>query len=421
MVMERQFISADMFLHYVDQIEDDIVELVEGVIVDMSRPGWEHGEILMSLASPIYDHVRQKDLGRVAVGDTGFLLERREDGKDTVRGLDLAFVRKDRASENLSAGWTTIAPDLAVEVISPGNKAADIHLKISQLLAAGTALIWIVYPDLKMVNIHTQEGAVTLQIGDTLSGGDVLPGLEIPVGRRLSLLIATWRLGSGLQTSSERSAVTTLVQVIWDYMLVGHHLRKADCILVLGSHDIRVADYAIELYRQLVMRLTCCFPAASCSSNAALNVFWDATEAEIFARRALEEGVPAERILIEKQSTNTGENFHYSRQLLKSKGLEFRSFVMVQKPYMERRVLATALKLWPEWDYVVTSPQIPCAEYLNGALPRDAVIQHIVGDFQRIKVYGENGFQAPQEIPAAAWDAFEQLVALGYDERLVEP
>ncbi len=182
MVMERQFISADMFLHYVDQIEDDIVELVEGVIVDMSRPGWEHGEILMSLASPIYDHARQMDLGRVAVGDTGFLLERREDGKDTVRGLDLAYVRKDRATENLSAGWTTIAPDLAVEVISPGNKAADIHLKISQLLAAGTALIWIVYPNLKMVNVHTQEGALTLKIGDTLSGGDVLPGLEILVG-----------------------------------------------------------------------------------------------------------------------------------------------------------------------------------------------------------------------------------------------
>ena len=181
MVLERQFISADMFLDYVDQIDDRIVELVEGVIVDMSRPGWEHGEILMSLAAPLYEHVRQNELGRVAVGDTGFLLERRADGRDTVRGLDLAFVRNDRASENLSSGWTSIAPDLAVEIISPGNKASDTHLKINQLLAAGTKLIWIVYPDLKMVTVHLPEGAVNLQIDDMLTGGEVLPGFELPV------------------------------------------------------------------------------------------------------------------------------------------------------------------------------------------------------------------------------------------------
>ena len=181
MVMERQFISADMFLDYVDQIEDNIVELVEGVIVDMSRPGWEHGEILMAVAWPIYDHVRRNDLGRVAVGDTGFLLERREDGRDTVRGLDLAYIRKEHASENLSSGWTAIAPDLAVEVISPGNRASDIELKIQQLLAAGTLAIWIVYPDLRSVAVHTKDGAITLNEADILSGGGVLPGLEIPV------------------------------------------------------------------------------------------------------------------------------------------------------------------------------------------------------------------------------------------------
>ena len=213
--------------------------------------------------------------------------------------------------------------------------------------------------------------------------------------------------------------VNALARVLWDYMLVGHHLRKADCILVLGSHDIRVADYAIELY-QAGFAPQLLFSGGVVQQNAALNVFWDATEAEVFARQAREQGIPADRILIEKRSTNTGENLSYSRELINSMGLDFRSFILAQKPYMERRVLATALKLWPEWDYVVTSPQIPCAEYLNGALPRDAVIQYIVGDFQRIKVYGENGFQAPQEISAAAWDAFEQLVALGYDQRLVD-
>ena len=68
--------------------------------------------------------------------------------------------------------------------------------------------------------------------------------------------------------------------------------------------------------------------------------------------------------------------------------------------------MATALKHWPDVDFIVTSPPITCADYLNGDLPRDALIQHIVGDFQRIKVYGENGFQAPQKIPPAAWERF---------------
>ena len=86
---------------------------------------------------------------------------------------------------------------------------------------------------------------------------------------------------------------------------------------------------------------------------------------------------------------------------------------------MERRVFASALAQWSEGDFIVTSPPISCADYLSGPLPRDEVIQHIVGDFQRIKVYGEIGFQARQDIPVEAWRAFQRLVELGYGKRLV--
>ncbi len=212
--------------------------------------------------------------------------------------------------------------------------------------------------------------------------------------------------------------VDSLVQVIWDYMLVGHELRPADCIFVLGSHDFRVADYAVDLY-QLGYAPWLLFSGGVVQQNATLSVRWDTTESEYFARRAMAQGVPADAILIENRSRNTGENIRFTHQLIESRGLDFESFIMVQKPYMERRVLATALRQWPGIDFVVTSPPITCADYLSGELPRDAVIQHIVGDLQRVKVYGENGFQAPQEIPARVWDAFEQLVALGYDQRLV--
>lgn len=74
-----------------------------------------------------------------------------------------------------------VAPDLAVEVISPCNEAADIHRKIRQLLAAGTTLVWIVYPATRTVEVHTHSGAAALERAAILKGGDVLPGFEVAV------------------------------------------------------------------------------------------------------------------------------------------------------------------------------------------------------------------------------------------------
>ena len=212
--------------------------------------------------------------------------------------------------------------------------------------------------------------------------------------------------------------VDALVQVIWDYMRVDQPMHCADCIFMLGSYDIRVADYAIDLYRQGYAPWLL-FSGGVIQKNKALNVDWDLPEAEHFAQYAIRKGIPADRILIENQAMNTGENFTCTQALLQRLGHDFQSFILVQKPFMERRVLATALRLWRDRDFVVTSPPISCRDYLNGNLPRDALIQHIVGDFQRVKVYGDNGFQAPQEIPREVWNAFEQLVARGYDRHLV--
>lgn len=213
--------------------------------------------------------------------------------------------------------------------------------------------------------------------------------------------------------------VDALVQLLWDYMLVGHSLKRSDCIFMLGSYDVRVADYAIDLYQQGYGPYLL-FSGGVIQQNERLNVYWDETEADYFARRAIERGVPTDKLLVENQAMNTSENFICTQALLAKLGLDFKSFILVQKPFMERRVLVTGLKLWPDKPFVVTSPPIACADYLNGALPKDGLIQYIVGDLQRVKIYGANGFQVPQAIPAQVWDAFEQLVALGFDEHLVQ-
>lgn len=184
MLAEKQYISAEEFweLTQLPQYADRSLELVEGEIVDMSKPTLGHGVITMMLGVKIANHVFENNLGWVTAADTGFVLGRDPDGRATVRGLDIAFISKAKAPGPPPFELSELAPDLAVEVISPGNRAGDIHKKIRELLKAGTGLIWIVYAETRTVAVHTPAGAVTREESDTLSAGDVLPGFEVRVG-----------------------------------------------------------------------------------------------------------------------------------------------------------------------------------------------------------------------------------------------
>ena len=183
MVLEQQFISADEFLEIVEQPDFDNrkVELVEGDIVDMPLPNPIHAAILATLATKLNVFVTESESGRVLVGDAPFVLGRSKEGKDTLRGLDIAYISAERLPGKLPPSPLHLAPDLAVEIISPSNKAEDIEKKIEQLLDAGASLIWVVYPELRTVKVHTTHGAKTLRQDDALTGGDILPGFEIRV------------------------------------------------------------------------------------------------------------------------------------------------------------------------------------------------------------------------------------------------
>jgi uncharacterized SAM-binding protein YcdF (DUF218 family) len=202
---------------------------------------------------------------------------------------------------------------------------------------------------------------------------------------------------------------------LWDYHHMHHEPAKSDCILVLGSHDLRVADRAAELY------LAGLAPILLFSGGLGYLTrgIWEDPEADQFARIALDHGVPAEAIFIENKSTNTGENIMFTRQLLEEKGLHPQSFLLVQKPYMERRSYATFKKQWPGMELLVTSPQMAFEDYPNDEIPMERVINAMVGDLQRIRLYPAQGFQIPQEIPDVVWAAFEKLVGWGFDKHLV--
>ena len=209
------------------------------------------------------------------------------------------------------------------------------------------------------------------------------------------------------------------VDKLWRYHQLGHALAKSDAILVLCSHDTAVAERGAELFLGGWAPLL----IFSGGLGTITRQMWTEPEADRFASVAEGMGVPRASILTENRSTNTGENITFTKRLLAERGLDPQSFIVVQKPYMERRSFATFRKLWPEKGLVVTSPRVTLDEYLdrysNEALSTADVVSIMVGDLQRVKLYGENGFQIPQDIPADVWEAFEVLVAAGYDSRLV--
>ncbi|HXV97184.1 MAG TPA: YdcF family protein [Anaerolineae bacterium] len=213
----------------------------------------------------------------------------------------------------------------------------------------------------------------------------------------------------------DRQTIIELAQKIWDYHHLHHPLEKADCILVQGSHDLRVAERGAQLFLEGWAPLLI-FSGGLGNLTAGI---WDEPEADKFARVARQMGVPAEHILIENQSTNTGENVQFTRQLLAEHRLDPHKFIAVQKPYMERRTYATFRKVWPQKEVIVTSPQISFDAYPTAEISQGRVIHIMVGDLQRIKLYPEKGFQIYQEIPPPVWEAYEILVGLGYTENLI--
>lgn len=214
-------------------------------------------------------------------------------------------------------------------------------------------------------------------------------------------------------------SILELWEIIWDYHHMNLDIKKSDIIIVLGSHDIRVADRWIELFKQWYAPLIL-FSGGLWRLTSESRIFWWSTEADFFARRAIEQWISLNDILIENKSTNTGENIIYSFE--KVKDMSIKSVILVQKPYMERRTFATFAKQRPnnkDITFTVTSPQIAFSEYCNDEIPLEQVINIMVGDLQRIIEYPALGFQIYQEVPWQVMDAYNTLVSLGFTNALI--
>jgi Uma2 family endonuclease len=182
MALREKIISADEFWEYSQAAEDEMRrDLIEGVIYEISQAGETHGIIAGNIFGFIWNFVRQHSLGRVTAAETGYILHKNPDGKDTVLAPDVGFVGNERLPAQPSPRYVPVAPDLAVEVVLPNDQYPEVAHKRRLYRAHGTRLVWIVDPKYRTVEVHTSDGMRTLQGDDTLDGGDVLPGFTLPL------------------------------------------------------------------------------------------------------------------------------------------------------------------------------------------------------------------------------------------------
>ena len=170
-------LTADELQHV--YVPDKRVELVRGLLVVRELPGMRHARVAMDLALALGAHVRAAALGRV-YAEAGFKLA---SNPDTVRGPDIAFISRGRIPDPEPTGFAGFAPDLVVEVISPGDRPGEVLAKVADWLSAGTRLVWVLDPGRRVARVYRADGTEQILTADeSLDGGDVVPGFSCPVG-----------------------------------------------------------------------------------------------------------------------------------------------------------------------------------------------------------------------------------------------
>ena len=209
-----------------------------------------------------------------------------------------------------------------------------------------------------------------------------------------------------------------LARIIWDYHQLHQEPVPADVIIALGTNDLRVADFAADLYLRGYGRTLVCTGGVAHQGDL-LATPWPKSEAEMYADVAECCGVPRENMLLETRATNTAENIRFARDLLREREIRPRNVLFAVKAFMQRRVWATLAVEWPEMPATLASPSMTLDEYFTPELPCEKIINIMMGDLQRIWVYARRGWSAPQPIPAEVRAAYDDLVALGFTKHLI--
>ena len=196
----------------------------------------------------------------------------------------------------------------------------------------------------------------------------------------------------------DRAKILSKARILWNYMVLNEPVKKADIVLCLGSHDTNVAHRAAELIKLDVAPFV-----IITGGHGKITAGDKQSEAEKFAQIIQLHGFRKWRIFMEEKATNTGENFQFSKELIKEKGLNVKTIAVVTKPCAERRVKAAFEKQMPEFTGFVTSPRKSFDWYVSEYYKTDEEIMQMVGlligDIYKFDSYAKKGYQVPVQVP----------------------
>lgn len=156
-------------------------ELIEGRIVQMSPTKPEHGRIESRIDHALSDFVRQQSTGEVMVGEVGIYTGR---NPDTLRAADVLYISHERLAKATPNSFLDVAPELIVEILSPGDRWADVRQKLREYFDVGVNAVLLVEPQARLVSVYrSPTELVELRADETLALEDILPGFSLPLSQ----------------------------------------------------------------------------------------------------------------------------------------------------------------------------------------------------------------------------------------------
>ena len=207
--------------------------------------------------------------------------------------------------------------------------------------------------------------------------------------------------------NTQLTSYLPILRLIWSALVRRDTLPEhADVILVGGCSDVGLADRAAEIYHAGI--------APKIVISGYQSNFIQITEAQLLAHRCRELNVPENDIVLEELASNTGENIRFGAEIIG----RVRSVILIHKPYMSLRFLATAEAQWPtpQPAFYTTCQDISFEEY-SKLYGLEITVHRMLGDMKRMNSYVEQGYQTQQNIPTEAWAAYDKLVSLGLSTR----
>lgn len=216
------------------------------------------------------------------------------------------------------------------------------------------------------------------------------------------------------------NALLENIRILWDYLLYEGELEKSDIIIGFGSNDISVANRATKLFNDGWSNKLLFTGGLGKGTDGV----FAKSEADLFKEIAIQNGVSEEKIIVENQSKNSGENISFSKNLLKRNNIQVKKAIIVHQPNMGRRIFAALKKQWPEIEPIIAPSNISLESYIEGleksGVSEYEIISNIVGDFQRIDLFAKKGFQIVQLIPDDTKIAYRSLCDLGYTKYVID-